>query len=337
VNQPAASSIVSLVAYAVIRTAEKAGVDTEPLYRLTGLIPASPPPGDVHLTIDRYYELWEQILAKAGDPGFPIFAASRSLLEDSELLGFLAMSCESLGEAFARAARYRVLYNRGARWELQQDRGVTRLIWYSWPGDRARIGVRAAVEFALADMCAAGRQLSRTAIQPLEVRIAHAPLGPPAALRRFFGVEPTFNAPLDELVFPANLMATPIASFNSRLRDYFEEQCRELSTHFAADAPVASRVRKELMGAMDGGDPSMDAVAARLGMSGRSLHRHLAEEGRRFNDVLDEVRQEFAKRYLARGTVTASEVAYLVGFQSPTAFFRAFKRWTGQTPLAYRP
>jgi AraC-like DNA-binding protein len=233
-----------------------------------------------------------------------------------------------------------VLYIRGARWEVQQERDVNRLIWYSWPGDRSEVGPRAAVEFAMADMVSAARQLSRTPIHPLEVRIAHAPIGDAAgtkALATFLGVEPVFNATLDELVWPPDVMATPIASFNSRLRDYFEDQCRELASRFAADAPVGARVRRDLMAAMDGGDSSMDAVAARLGMSGRSLHRRLAEENSRYNDLLDEVRQEFAKRYLARGTVSASEVAYLVGFQSPTAFFRAFKRWTGQTPSTYRP
>jgi AraC-like DNA-binding protein len=289
------------------------------------------------MTIDVYYELWERVMAELGNPAFPAVVASASRIEDNELFGFLAMSCESLGEAFARTARYRVLYNRGARWELQQEREVTRLIWYPWPGDRKRVGVRAATEFAMADMCSAGRQLARADVRPLEVRIAHGPIGNADGLGAFFGVDPKFNAALDELVFPPNLLATPIASFNSRLRDYFEEQCRELATHFAADAPVAARVRKDLMAAMDGGDPSMESVAARLGMSDRSLHRRLAEEGCRFNDLLDDIRQEFAKRYLARGTVSASEIAYLVGFQSPTAFFRAFKRWTGQTPLAYRP
>ena len=80
----------------------------------------------------------------------------------------------------------------------------------------------------------------------------------------------------------------------------------------------------------------MPGVARRLGMSGRSLHRRLAEERSGFDVLLDDVRQEFAKRYLAQASVSASEVAYLIGFQSPTAFFRAFKRWTGGTPGMYQ-
>jgi len=67
-------------------------------------------------------------------------------------------------------------------------------------------------------------------------------------------------------------------------------------------------------------------------MGPRSLQRRLTEEGTRDNDVLSDIRAEFAKRYLARGTISASEVAYLIGFTEPSAFFKAFKRWTGTTP-----
>jgi AraC-like DNA-binding protein len=332
----AAATITALVPHAVIAAAGRAGLDVAALCRNAGLEPGRPPVAGAHLDIERYYGMWDQIMAALGDPRFPVLAGAAFRIEDNELFGFLAMSCETLGEAFARTARYRVLYNQGARWELQRDAGATRLVWYPWPGDRRRAGVRAAVEFGLVDMCSAARQLARLEIRPLEVTIAHAAPIDTAPLRRFFGVEPRFGAKLDELVFAPDLLDTRIASYNSRLRDYFDEQCRELAARFTTDAPVTAQVRKDLMTSMDGGDPSVGAVARRLGMSGRSLQRRLSEEGHRFDALLDDVREEFAKRYLARGTVSASEVAYLVGFQSPTAFFRAFKRWTGQTPLAFR-
>ena len=71
-------------------------------------------------------------------------------------------------------------------------------------------------------------------------------------------------------------------------------------------------------------------------LSPRSLQRRLSEEQTGYNDLLKEVREEFAKRYLARGTLTASEVAYLIGFTEPPAFFKAFKRWTGLTPREFQ-
>jgi AraC-like DNA-binding protein len=87
---------------------------------------------------------------------------------------------------------------------------------------------------------------------------------------------------------------------------------------------------------MDGGETAMEATAKDLGMSTRSLQRRLADEGTCYNDVLSEIRAEFAKRYLARGTLSASEVAYLLGFTEPPAFFKAFKRWTGMTPREFQ-
>jgi AraC-like DNA-binding protein len=148
-------------------------------------------------------------------------------------------------------------------------------------------------------------------------------------------MEPVFGAIVDELVFPPGFESVPVRAFNSRLRDYFDVQCKQLAGKFEADAPVTARVREAIIGSMDGGDSSMGAIARRVGMSSRTLHRRLSGEGTRFDAIVDTVREEFAKRYLARSSVSATEIAYLIGFQSPPAFFRAFKRWTGRTPKEF--
>jgi AraC-like DNA-binding protein len=137
-------------------------------------------------------------------------------------------------------------------------------------------------------------------------------------------------------VYAPGLSSLPINTFNSRLRDYFDEECRRLVGKPDGGTGVIVQVRKHLIGAMDGGDTSVENVARRLGMSSRSLQRRLADEGTRYNDVLAEVRAEFAKRYLARKAISASEVAYLIGFTEPQSFFKAFKRWTGMTPREFQ-
>lgn len=158
----------------------------------------------------------------------------------------------------------------------------------------------------------------------------------PASYSAFYGVEPRFGAPRYELVYPAGLREVAVTTFNSRLRDYFDQQCRGMLEKLGADSGLAAQVRRALIGVMDGGDSGIDAIARRLGMSTRSLQRRLSEEETSYNDLLAEVRQEFARRYLARGTLTASEVAYLIGFTEPPAFFKAFKRWTGLTPREFQ-
>ncbi len=329
-------SISSVVPHAVILAAGRAGVATAPLFRKVGLAADVPPSAEVHLDAATYIELWDLVVAAVGRPQFGVEVATGMEIEDNEVFGFLAMSCATLGEAFERTARYRALYNTGARWELQLEPDVVRLIYYPWPAAKRSPGYRASVELSVVDMAEAARKLARPALVPIAVRFAHD--APPSSrvYRDALGVEPTFGALLDELVYAPGLLAIPVRSSNSRLRDYFDAQCKVLTEKFSGDAPTSARARAELIATMNGGDVAMDTIAKRLGMSGRSLHRKLSEEGTHFAGLLDEVRQEFAKRYLARGSVSASEIAYLTGFQSPTAFFRAFKRWTGQTPKAFQ-
>ena len=77
-------------------------------------------------------------------------------------------------------------------------------------------------------------------------------------------------------------------------------------------------------------------IAPRLHMSPRTLHRRLEEEGTSFRQVLTEVRRELAARHLSERRLAIGEIAFLLGFSEPSAFHRAFKRWTGHGPLSYR-
>ncbi|MEO1115443.1 MAG: helix-turn-helix transcriptional regulator, partial [Pseudomonadota bacterium] len=77
-------------------------------------------------------------------------------------------------------------------------------------------------------------------------------------------------------------------------------------------------------------------VAARLGLSARTLQRRLAAQGHAFQDLVDEARQELAVRLLRRTDYALAEVAFLTGFAEQSAFTRAFKRWRGETPAHFR-
>jgi AraC-like DNA-binding protein len=92
------------------------------------------------------------------------------------------------------------------------------------------------------------------------------------------------------------------------------------------------RVESLLMRVLHTGEASMDVVADKLGVSRRTLHRQLKDEGVTFEQVLDELRHKLALHFLSGKKVSVSETAYLVGFSDPAAFSRAFKRWTGTSP-----
>jgi AraC-like DNA-binding protein len=331
-------TISSVVPFLVATAARFEGADPAPILAPAGLGHDAPPRPEEHVDLEVYLGVWRRALAAVPAPAsFPLRVSAAFKLEDHELFGFLAMSCETLGQAYERTATYRALYCVGARWELQHDAEATRVLWYPWAVDDASdLGYRAAMDYAVADMAGAIRRLGKAEPRPVAVRLAHAAPADVAPFTAFYGVEPTFGSPLYELVYPPGTHAMPVATFNSRLRDYFDEECRRVAETLASGTSVVELARKKIIAVMDGGDTSIEAVAKSMSMSPRSLQRHLADAGTKYNDVLAEIRAEFAKRYLARGTVSASEVAYLIGFTEPPAFFKAFKRWTGMTPREFQ-
>lgn len=82
--------------------------------------------------------------------------------------------------------------------------------------------------------------------------------------------------------------------------------------------------------------PSLASIAAELAMSERSVQRSLSEESTSYREIVDEVRKGLALSHLSRPGSTATDVAFLLGFSEPSAFTRAFRRWTGASPSQYK-
>jgi AraC-like DNA-binding protein len=87
---------------------------------------------------------------------------------------------------------------------------------------------------------------------------------------------------------------------------------------------------------LEAGGGTMTAVASKLGLSRQSLFRKLRAEGVTFEEVLDGLRHTLALRYLNGEGLSVKETAFRLGFSEPGSFSRAFKRWTGESPLAVR-
>ena len=103
------------------------------------------------------------------------------------------------------------------------------------------------------------------------------------------------------------------------------------------DTPaLQTRTKGEIARALSEGLPKMADIARRLGLSARSFHRRLAEQGLSFKTLTEETRREIATAMLQEESYSLSEIAFLTGYSEQSAFNRAFKRWMGVTPAAYR-
>ncbi len=103
-----------------------------------------------------------------------------------------------------------------------------------------------------------------------------------------------------------------------------------------AGRTLPAQVHNAVTNSLPDGRPSKPQIARRLGMSERTLHRRLAEHGETFQEIATRAQREAAESLLANGDSSLAEVAFLTGFSDQSAFTRAFKGWTGETPLTFR-
>ena len=103
-----------------------------------------------------------------------------------------------------------------------------------------------------------------------------------------------------------------------------------------AGPSLVQQVRGQIAQCLSEGVPTISDTARRLGMSGRTLQRKLSRQGYAFQTLVDQARRQVAERLLQETDYSLSQIAFMTGYSEQSAFTRAFKRWAGQTPRAYR-
>ncbi|MEM1040793.1 MAG: helix-turn-helix domain-containing protein [Pseudomonadota bacterium] len=149
-----------------------------------------------------------------------------------------------------------------------------------------------------------------------------------------FGMVPDDGTPT--LSYRIADASVPFVSANPELWEATEADLQSQALIQANEADVADRVRAVMLEAFSVTDPTLAHVCARLGMSRSTLLRRLAAEGATFQALLDETRKDVALRYLKKSDLNNQQISHLVGYRDPNAFQRAFRKWTGKTPLELR-
>ena len=144
----------------------------------------------------------------------------------------------------------------------------------------------------------------------------------------------TFSAPSDELAMATSHLDLKIAGADPITAAALENRVAQLAATTSVNPSFLDRVRRAAASAS--GAPTMAVIARALGISPRTLRRHLAQEGSTLRIVVDDVRREHAEALLAAGT-PIKEIAFRLGFSEPSAFSRAYKRWTGRAPKLAAP
>jgi AraC-like DNA-binding protein len=289
---------------------------------------------EVRVPHEQLIALWEKVMRAVGDPGFPVRAGERSTPREYDAIGFACMTRATLGDALEQLVRFSRIWSNAGEWRVRREAGTAALELDL--GDPQRLGVRCGSESTIARLVTAGRFLTDSDLVPVVVRFRHAAPHDASTHQRFFRAPIEWRAQRTELVLADAMLALPLIKADPGLAAFFERHATEMLARFGDPVTVQHGVRRVVADELRRGVPSLEVTAARLAMSGRTLRRRLADEGTTYQKVIDEVRCELAQRYLRSDELAVGAVAFLLGFSEPSTFHRAFKRWTGKTPLEFR-
>ena len=329
IARPSAEPRIAPVPRNLLDALRAAGVDPVALAESLGLVPASLEAGLGVMEADRFFvAAWEAV----ADPTIGLTAGCMIQPERFGIVGLAAMASPTFGAAIERKARYwRLIWGDAYEVRRQGDEAAAVLV----PTGPHRPYTQAKVDMELASLLAFGRRFTGRAIAPLRLELAQAAPAWKDRYREVFGCPVAFGQSENALVFSAADLALPLVSHNPEVAALMDGGA-EAALARLGDAPLRDRVGAVVDRMLQGDEPTLAAAATQLHMSARTLQRLLAQEDLRFTDVLDERRRVAAERHLDGGRATAEEVAFLLGFATPSSFFRAFKRWTGTTPDAWR-
>jgi AraC-like DNA-binding protein len=277
--------------------------------------------------------VWEAAGRLTGDQDLALHAAEAIRPGDFGAIEYLARTSPTLGAGLARLARYYAVLNDGAEVvvEAQRDRAV----WshrLSYPGGLPR----QVPEYVIGCLLVVLRHATGVDWTPLEVRFPHQEPADTSAHRRLFRAPLRFGCERSELVIARSSFDAPLLGADPALQTLVEAQVAGLLGSLSPAEATTDTVRRLLAQELCDGEPTLERLAARLHMSARTLHRRLENEGTTFRCIVTDVRRELAERHLRERQLGVGEIAFLLGFSEPSAFHRAFKRWTGRPPRAYR-
>ncbi len=277
-------------------------------------------------------ELFDRAETFLGDPLVGIAVASRVPVGAYGLLEYGMRASATVGEALARLARYYASVSTRIKVEVSTVDGRRALLFLRHP--RVKFS-RHWIEMPAAAI--AGR-LAEGAGAPIleEVRFEHA--APRADLeqryRARFRAPVRFESTVDALVLRDGAVDRPMRTHAAQVATSVDRVLDVIEPALDFPDPFRLRLRSAILARLSAG-PTLAIVARDLGMSSRTLQRIVSEHGSSWSAELDDVRRDRALELLACSDRKTAEVAAELGFRDASAFFRAFRRWTGGTPKGH--
>jgi AraC-like DNA-binding protein len=325
--------LITRLAYAKGRTA---GVDIDRLLTRVGLTAKEINNEEARLSVKKQIEFVDLVANEIGDTNYGFHLAQEFDLRKLGFLYYIGASADILGDALKRLERYSSIANEGIVLKIKRTTSVVRVsLHYSGV---PRHTDKHQIEFWIAALIRKCRHLTDNEIRPLQVRLVHLRKDPQNEFKRFIGAEVREHSTVDTVDLRPTAWNLPVVNGDPYLHRCLVRFCEEALTRRGQllASSVTVKVENAISELLPHGQAHLEKVAAKLGMSPRTLSRQLTIEHSSFTRVLDNMRLALARRYLAERDLRISQVAWLLGYKEIGAFSHAFRRWTGESPRSTR-
>jgi AraC-like DNA-binding protein len=300
-------------------------------WQVTDLTPEMVADDDTRITPAQFCVAWAEAVRVTEDPTLALTIATALPPGSFGVVEYVCRASSTLGDALRHWVRYLNLLDDAVVVALEIDDDHA----YLQVKKESEAPAPAAHELCFALVALRMRQLATAPFRVSFVELTHPAPVDPSVYRAWFDAPVTFGAAMTQLVLPRNALGISIASADPKLLAILKRAADELKSHPPEDPTMTAQVARALREALREDESRVEQIAKRLGMTPRSLQRRLKDENTSFNAVRENVRQELSQKYLAE-KLSIAEISFLLGFSEPSAFFRAFKRWTGKTPIEAR-
>lgn len=299
----------------------------EPLLAQVGL----PPVVTAAISAEQYGSLWRAVACAIDDEFFG--EAERPMRSGSfVLLCHAILTTATLEQALRRALRFLRVVLDDPYGELFTEDGLAQIVLKEEGGLRSAFAYRTFWIIVHGVSCwLVGRRLP---LRRVDFRCGAPRHG--TDYHSFFGAPVRFNQPDSRLVFDLELLKLPVIREKHALQEFLRCAPANILVRYRHDAGLGARIRVVLRSTSPAAWPNFEDLAEKMRLPEPTLRRRLRLEGQSFRSVKDEMRRALAVEALLRGTRDLATIATDLGFSEPSAFHRAFRKWTGTSAGLFR-
>ena len=328
-------SVAAGIGKGLLEFAVSKGASRDLLIERSGIRPEDLEDPDGRIPLEGYAALMRAAAPLCHEPALALKFGEAVDLAELSFIGLLCCAAESLDDVYIQMNRYtRVMIDvpvegNGDRFRRLRTKAGTWLIdARSQPNEFPEL-----TEATFARMVGRVRAFADPHKPYVkEVHFTHAAPAYRAEFRRVFKAPVYFGADRNAMLVDDSVISSTIVRPSRYAFKILSERAEALLARLDNAITMRGQVERLLIPILHQGEASIERIAAKMSLSRQTLYRRLRAEGVRFDLILDELRYRMALNYLNDKKVSANETAYLVGFSEPSAFSRAFKRWTGSRP-----